>query len=60
MTPAGRPLRASQGRRLWRWHGICPSNEMYPVWSKNSCGFARVEFQKSPEPFATLDRALTV
>jgi len=26
---------------------------------KNSCGFARVVFQESPEPFPTLYRALT-
>jgi len=31
-----------------------------PVWSKNSCGFARVVFQESPEPFATLYRACTL
>src|SRR6266446_4491197 len=31
-----------------------------PVWSKNSCGFTRVVFQKPPEPFATLHRALTL
>src|SRR5215831_21423383 len=29
------------------------------VWSKNSCGFARVVFQEAPEPFATLHRACT-
>jgi hypothetical protein len=30
------------------------------VWSKNSCGFARVVFQEPPEPFTTLHRALTL
>ena len=30
------------------------------VWSKNSCGFARVVFQESPEPFATPNRAFTL
>ena len=29
------------------------------VWSKNSCGFARVVFQEPAEPFTTLYRALT-
>src|SRR5712691_10084103 len=29
------------------------------VWSKNSCGFARVVFQEPAEPFTTLHRALT-
>src|SRR5213596_3292439 len=29
-----------------------------PVWSKNSCGFARVVFQQPPKPFATLRRTL--
>ena len=32
---------------------------MEPVWSKNSCGFARGVFQEPPEPFTTLHRALT-
>ena len=31
-----------------------------PVWSKNSCGFARVVFQEPPEPFTTLNRACTL
>jgi len=26
----------------------------HPVWSKNSCGFTRVVFQQSPEPFTAL------
>jgi len=30
------------------------------VWSINSCGFARVVFQESPKPFATLQRALAL
>ena len=30
------------------------------VGSKNSCGFARVVFQESPKPFATLHRALAL
>jgi hypothetical protein len=30
------------------------------VWSKNSCGFTHVVFQKPSEPFATLHRALTL
>src|SRR5215510_1420971 len=30
-----------------------------PVWSKNSCGFARIVFQEPPEPFATLHWACT-
>src|SRR2546426_258852 len=30
-----------------------------PVWSKNSCGFARVVFQEPPEPFMTPHRAFT-
>lgn len=30
-----------------------------PVWSKNSCGGARVVFQKPTEPFMTLDWTLT-
>src|SRR5215475_4138132 len=29
------------------------------IWSKNSCGFVRIVFQESPEPFTTLQRALT-
>ena len=29
------------------------------VWSKNSCGFTRVVFQKSPKPFTTLNGTLT-
>ena len=28
MTPAGQPLRASEGRQLWLWHGICPLADM--------------------------------
>ena len=32
----------------------------YPVWSKNSCGFTRVVFQQSPEPFTTLKWACTL
>ena len=28
------------------------------VWSKNSCGFARVVFQEPSEPFMTLHRTL--
>src|SRR5712691_8535170 len=30
------------------------------VWSKNSCGFTRVVFQQSPEPFTTLKWACTL
>ena len=30
------------------------------VWSKNSCGFARVVFQEPSEPFTTLHQALTL
>jgi hypothetical protein len=30
------------------------------VWSKNSCGFARVVFQESSKPFAALQRALAL
>jgi hypothetical protein len=30
------------------------------VWSKNSCGFARVVFQEPSEPFTTLNQALTL
>jgi hypothetical protein len=30
-----------------------------PVWSKNSCGFARVVFQEPPEPFTTLNGTYT-
>ena len=26
-----------------------------PVWSKNSCGFARVVFQEPAEPFTTFE-----
>jgi len=33
---------------------------IYSVWSKNSCGFARVVFQEPPEPFTTLHRALAL
>ena len=29
----------------------------YPVWSKNTCGFAFVVFQETPKPFATSNRA---
>jgi transposase len=29
------------------------------VWSKNSCGFARVVFQEPPKPFTTPNRAFT-
>jgi cytochrome P450 len=32
----------------------------FPVWSKNSCGIARVVFQKPPEPFATPNRAFVL
>ena len=31
----------------------------YPVWSKNSCGFVLVVFQKPAEPFSTVNRACT-
>jgi hypothetical protein len=31
-----------------------------PIWSKNSCGFARMVFQEPPEPFTTLNQALTL
>src|SRR5215813_15416874 len=31
-----------------------------PVWSKNSCGLARVVFQQPAEPFATLNGACTL
>src|SRR5438105_9424060 len=31
----------------------------YLVWSKNSCGFARVVFQESPAPFTTLHGTCT-
>ena len=30
-----------------------------PVWSKNSCGFVLVVFQKPAEPFSTVNRACT-
>src|SRR5215468_1734144 len=30
-----------------------------PVWSKNSCGFVLVVFQKPAEPFSTMNRACT-
>ena len=30
-----------------------------PVWSKNSCGLARVVFQEPPEPFTTLNGTCT-
>ena len=30
-----------------------------PVWSKNSCGFACVIFQKPPEPFTALNGPFT-
>jgi len=29
-----------------------------PVWSNNSCGFARVVFQEPSEPFVTPNRTL--
>ena len=29
------------------------------VWSKNSCGFVLVVFQKPAEPFSTMNRACT-
>src|SRR2546430_1985973 len=32
----------------------------HPVWSKNSCGFTRVVFQQSPEPFTTLKWVCTL
>jgi hypothetical protein len=31
-----------------------------PVWSKNSCSFARVIFQESPESFTTLKQTFTL
>ena len=40
---------------LWE----CFLHDFTPVWSKNSCGFARVVFQESPEPFMTPHRAFT-
>src|SRR5713226_7723131 len=30
------------------------------VWSKNSCGFARIVFQEPPEPFTALNRAFAL
>ena len=33
---------------------------MDPVWSKNSCGFARIVFQEPPEPFTALNRAFAL
>jgi hypothetical protein len=30
-----------------------------PVWSKNSCGLILIVFQKSTEPFSTVNRACT-
>ena len=39
--------------------GASTGSAPHPVWSKNSCGFARVVFQEPPEPFPTLYRTLT-
>ena len=41
---------------LWE----CFLHDFTPVWSKNSCGFARVVFQESPEPFTTLNGTCTL
>jgi hypothetical protein len=37
--------------------GAPPLAARPPVWSKNSCGFARVVFQEPSEPFSTVHRA---
>jgi hypothetical protein len=36
----------------------CP-DDLHVVWSKNSCGFALIVFQKPSEPFATANRTGT-
>src|SRR4029450_2088507 len=40
---------------------FCSLNSCFSsVWSKNSCGVARVVFQEPSEPFATLNRAFVL
>src|SRR6266571_5250183 len=41
-------------------NALCWGRPATPVGSKNSCSFARVVFQESPKPFATLHRALAL
>ena len=31
-----------------------------PVWSRNSCGFTRIEFQQPAQPFTALNEACTI
>ena len=48
--PRGRTRKAPAPLRFAR-----ATASSLPVWSKNSCGFARVVFQKPPKSFATLN-----
>src|SRR6187200_763340 len=43
-------------RKTHGWRSIAQAY----VWSKNSCGFTRVVFQQSPEPFTALKWACTL
>jgi hypothetical protein len=38
--------------------GLYGINEMDPVWSKYSCGFALVVFQEPSEPLTALNQAI--
>src|SRR2546426_12657448 len=58
-STTGLCLQEREEPTLWQ-HPHGPWQPSLIVWSKNSCGFTRVVFQQSPEPFTALKWACTL
>src|SRR5882762_6218807 len=62
--PKNPPIGPYQGKRasesMVRLANSAQAGRQHAVWSKNSCGLARVVFRQPAEPFATLNGACTL